>query len=125
MAVYDTTNIFARILRGEIPCKKVHEDEHVLAFHDINPQAPIHILIIPKGAYVSFDDFSQKATPDEITAFTRAVGAIARQNGLSPNGDAGGYRILANIGNNGGQEVPHFHVHLFGGRKLGRMIAKD
>ena len=125
MAAYDTTNIFARILRGEIPCKKVHEDEHVLAFHDINPQAPVHILIIPKGAYVSFDDFSQKATPDEITAFTRAVGAIARQNGLSPNGDAGGYRILANIGNNGGQEVPHFHVHLFGGRKLGRMIAKD
>lgn len=125
MAVYETTNIFARILRGEIPCKKVYEDEHVLAFHDINPQAPVHILIIPKGAYVSFDDFSQTATPDEITAFTRAVGAIARQHGLSPNGDAGGYRILANIGNNGGQEVPHFHVHLFGGRKLGRMIAKD
>ncbi len=125
MTAYDPNNIFARILRGEIPCKKVHEDEHVLAFHDINPQAPVHILIIPKGAYVSFDDFSQKASPDEITAFTRAVGAIARQNGLAPNGDGGGYRILANIGNNGGQEVPHFHVHLFGGRKLGRMIAKD
>ncbi len=125
MAVYDTDNIFARILRGEIPCKKVHEDEHVLAFHDIHPQAPVHILVIPKGAYVSFDDFSQKATAEEITAFTRAVGAIARQNGLSPNGNDGGYRILANIGNNGGQEVPHFHVHLFGGRKLGRMIAKD
>lgn len=125
MAAYDTNNIFARILRGEIPCKKVHEDEHVLAFHDINPQAPVHILIIPKGAYVSFDDFSQQATADEITAFTRAVGAIARQTGLSPNGHDGGYRILANTGSNGGQEVPHFHVHLFGGRKLGRMIAKD
>ena len=125
MAVYDTNNIFARILRGEIPCKKVHEDEHVLAFHDIHPQAPTHILIIPKGAYVSFDDFSAKATPEDITAFTRAVGAIARENGLAPNGDGGGYRILTNIGNNGGQEVPHFHVHLFGGRKLGRMIAKD
>ena len=122
---YDPDNVFAKILRGEIPNRTVYEDEWALAFHDINPAAPTHILIIPKGAYVSFDDFSQKATPDEITAFTRAVGAIARQNGLSPTGDAGGYRILANIGNNGGQEVPHFHVHLFGGRKLGRMIAKD
>jgi diadenosine tetraphosphate (Ap4A) HIT family hydrolase len=125
MTAYDSNNIFARILRGEIPCKKVHEDEHVLAFHDINPQAPTHVLIIPKAAYVSFDDFSQNATPAEITAFTRAVGAIARQCGLAPRGDDGGYRILTNIGNNGGQEVPHFHVHLFGGRKLGRMIAKD
>jgi diadenosine tetraphosphate (Ap4A) HIT family hydrolase len=121
MAAYDRDNIFARILRGEIPCKKVHEDEHVLAFHDINPQAPTHVLIIPKQAYVSFDDFSEKASPEEITAFTRAVGAIARKLGLASDG----YRILANIGNNGGQEVPHFHVHLFGGRRLGRMIAKD
>jgi diadenosine tetraphosphate (Ap4A) HIT family hydrolase len=125
MTAYDTTNIFARILRGEIPCEKVYEDEHVLAFHDIHPQAPVHVLIIPKGAYVSFDDFSQQASAEEIATFTRVVGAIARDLGLSPNGNDGGYRILANIGNNGGQEVPHFHVHLFGGRKLGRMIAKE
>lgn len=125
MAAYDPNNIFARILRGEIPCKKVHEDEHVLAFHDINPQAPVHVLIIPKGAYVSFDDFSQQASPAEIAAFTRAVGAIARELDLAPDRGGGGYRILSNIGTNAGQEVPHFHVHLFGGRKLGRMIAKD
>lgn len=126
MAAYDPTNIFARILRGEIPCKKIYEDEHVLAFHDINPQAPVHVLVIPKGPYVSFDDFSQSARPEEITAFTRAIGRIARDLGVAPTDDGGnGYRILANIGNNGGQEVPHFHVHLFGGRKLGRMINKD
>ena len=124
MAAYDPNNIFARILRGEISCKKVHEDEHVLAFHDIHPQAPVHILIIPKGLYVSFDDFSRDARPEEIVAFTRAVGAIAGQHGLSPAGDTGGYRILANTGRDGGQEVPHFHVHLFGGRPLGRMISK-
>lgn len=123
MAAYDPDNIFARILRGEIPCKKVHEDEHVLAFHDIHPQAPTHVLIIPKGAYVSFDDFSQQASPEEIVAFARAAGMVARQLGLAPE-DGGGYRILANIGNDGGQEVPHFHMHLFGGGPLGRMIAK-
>ena len=122
MAAYDPNNVFARILRGDIPCKKVHEDEHVLAFHDIHPQAPIHILIIPKGAYVSFDDFSRQAKSEEIVAFIRAVGAIASQHGLTPGEDAGGYRILANAGRDGGQEVPHFHVHLFGGRQLGRMI---
>lgn len=124
MAVYDPNNIFARILRGEIPCKKVHEDEHVLAFHDIHPQAPIHILIIPKGPYVSFDDFAREARPEEIVAFTRAVGMIAGQYGLTPGEGVGGYRILANTGWDGGQEVPHFHVHLFGGRQLGRMISK-
>lgn len=117
---YDRTNIFARILRGEIPCRKIYEDEHVLAFHDINPQAPTHILVIPKGAYVSLDDFSAAASDAEITAFTRAVGTIARTHGLSEPG----YRLLANHGRDAHQEVPHFHVHIFGGRDLGRMIPK-
>ena len=117
---YDANNVFARILRGELPCKKVFEDDHVLAFHDINPQAPIHVLVIPKGAYVSLDDFSAKAPAGELAAFFRAVGAIARQLGLVDSG----YRILANHGPNSHQEVPHFHVHIFAGRPLGRMISK-
>lgn len=116
---YDPDNIFARILRGEIPAKKVYEDEHALAFHDIAPQAPVHVLVIPKGAYVSWDDFSAKAGAEEIAGFIRAVGHVARELGLvSP-----GYRLLANVGMDGGQEVPHLHVHLFGGKALGRMIA--
>lgn len=116
---YDPDNIFARILRGEIPAKKVYEDEHALAFHDIAPQAPVHVLVIPKGAYVSWDDFSAKAGAEEIAGFIRAVGHVARELGLvSP-----GYRLLANVGVDGGQEVPHLHVHLFGGKALGRMIA--
>ena len=115
---YDDTNIFARILRGEIPSRKVHEDEWSLAFHDINPQAPTHILVIPKGPYCSFADFSAAASPEEIAGFFRAVGRIARDLGL----EAPGYRILANMGDHGGQEVPHFHVHLFAGRPLGRMV---
>jgi diadenosine tetraphosphate (Ap4A) HIT family hydrolase len=117
---YDETNIFARILRGEIPCKKVHEDEHSLAFHDINAQAPVHILVIPKGAYVSWDDFSARASDVEIAGFVRAVGKVAREQGLV----APGYRLLANAGPNSGQEVPHLHVHLFGGRPLGPMLAR-
>ena len=117
---YDPNNIFARILRGEIPCRKVYEDQHVLAFHDINPQTPVHILVIPKGEYVSFDDFSAKASAAELAAFLRAVGAIARDQGLADPG----YRILANHGRDAHQEVPHFHVHIFGGRPLGRMISK-
>ncbi len=115
---YDDNNIFARILRGEIPSRKVHEDEWALAFHDINPQAPTHILVIPKGRYCSFADFSASASPEEIAGFIRAVGKIAGDLGL----EAPGYRILANMGDHGGQEVPHFHVHLFAGRPLGRMI---
>lgn len=115
---YDPSNIFARILRGEIPCKKVFENEYALAFHDIHPQAPVHILVIPKGEYVSFDDFSATASPDEIVGFTQAVGEVARAHGLA----ASGYRILANHGPDSHQEVPHFHVHIFGGRKLGRML---
>src|SRR3954447_10828011 len=108
---YDDNNIFARILRGELPCKKVYEDEHVLAFHDINPLAPTHILVIPKGPYVSWDDFSDKASDAEIGAFVRAVGRIARDAGVLDDG----YRLLANVGQNSGQEVPHLHVHIFGG----------
>jgi histidine triad (HIT) family protein len=117
---YDDNNIFARILRGEIPSKKVYEDEHVLAFHDINPLSPTHILVIPKGPYVSWDDFSQQASDAEIAGFVRSVGKIARDEGLV--GD--GYRLLANVGLNSGQEVPHLHVHIFGGRPLGPMLAR-
>ena len=117
---YDESNIFARILRGEIPAKRVYEDEHALAFHDINAQAPTHILVIPKGAYVSWDDFSERAPEAEIAGFVRAVGKVARDEGLV----APGYRLLANVGAHGGQEVPHLHVHLFGGRGLGPMLAR-
>lgn len=117
---YDDSNIFAKILRGEIPSKRVYEDEFALAFHDINPQAPVHILVIPKRAYVSWDDFSERGTAEEIAGFVRAVGRIAREQGLV----VPGYRLLANVGANGGQEVPHLHVHLFGGRGLGPMLAR-
>lgn len=115
---YDDNNIFARILRGEIPSRKVYEDEWSLAFHDINPQAPTHILVVPKGRYCSFADFSAAASTEEIAGFIRAVGKVARELGL----EAPGYRILANMGDHGGQEVPHLHIHLFAGRPLGRMI---
>ena len=117
---YDRDNIFARILRGEIPNNTVYEDEWALAFHDIAPQAPVHILVIPKGAYVSWDDFSAKASPEEIAGFVRAVGHVAREYGLVEPG----YRLLVNVGREGGQEIPHLHVHLFGGRPLGPMIAR-
>jgi len=117
---YDESNIFARILRGEIPCTKVHEDEQALAFHDINAQAPVHILVIPKGAYVSWDDFSERGSDAEIAGFVRAVGQVAREQALV----APGYRLLANVGAHGGQEVPHLHVHLFGGRGLGPMLGR-
>ena len=118
MPAYDDSNIFAKILRGEIPCDKVYEDDHVLAFRDIQPQTPVHVLVIPKGAYVSFDDFSEQASDGEIAAFVRAAGQIARDLGIV--GD--GYRILANHGRDANQEVPHFHLHLFAGKPLGRMI---
>ena len=119
-APYDDTNIFAKILRGEIPCGKVYEDDHALAFNDINPQAPTHILVIPKGRYVSWDDFSANAPDAEIAGFIRAVGHVARAAGLVEPG----YRLLANIGHNGHQEVPHLHVHIFGGQALGPMLAR-
>ena len=118
---YDDSNIFARVLRGEIPCKKVHEDEWSLAFHDINPQAPVHVLVIPKGRYCSFADFSANASADEIAGFMRAVGKVAKQLGL----EAQGYRLLANMGPHSGQEVPHLHVHLFAGRPLGPMLQRE
>ena len=118
---YDPGNIFARILRGEIPSTRVYEDEWAIAFEDINPQAEIHTLIVPRAAYVSWDDFSARASDGEIAGFVRAVGEVARQKGLVEPG----YRLLANVGGHGGQEVPHLHVHLFGGQPLGPMIARN
>jgi diadenosine tetraphosphate (Ap4A) HIT family hydrolase len=118
---YDTNNVFARILRGEIPSKKIYEDAHVLAFHDIRPQAPVHALVIPKGAYESIDDFHEKASDAEIAALGRAIGKVARLLGVAQSG----YRTLANSGADAHQEVPHLHFHIFGGRPLGRMIGRD
>ncbi|MDJ0387821.1 histidine triad nucleotide-binding protein [Roseomonas sp. E05] len=117
---YDGGNVFARILRGEIPAKKIYEDEHALAFHDIAPKAPVHVLVIPKGAYVSVADFSANAGAEAVAGFWRAVGQVARQLGL----EGPGYRVLTNMGPDGGQEVPHFHVHIFGGRALGPMLSE-
>lgn len=117
---YDDQNIFAKILRGEIPNRTVYEDDFALAFHDINPQAPTHVLVIPKGAYVCWDDFSAKASDAEIAGFIRAVGKVARDLGLV----APGYRLLANAGTDSHQEVPHLHVHLFAGRPLGPMLVR-
>ena len=117
---YDDQNIFAKILRGEIPCNKVFEDEHALAFHDIAPLAALHVLVIPKGAYVSWDDFSKDASDAELAGFARAVGEVAR----IVEADSQGYRLLANSGKRAGQEVPHLHVHIFGGQPLGPMLAK-
>jgi histidine triad (HIT) family protein len=117
---YDDQNVFAKILRGEIPNRTVYEDDFALAFHDINPQAPTHVLVIPKGAYVCWDDFSAKASDAEIAGFVRAVGKVARDLGLV----APGYRLLANTGTNSHQEVPHLHVHLFAGQPLGPMLAR-
>ncbi len=115
---YDPENIFAKILRGEIPCTKVFENDHALAFEDINPQAPVHVLVIPKGAYVSMADFSSQATDLEIAAFNRAVGEVARLKGLQETG----YRTLANHGDDAHQDVPHYHVHVLGGRDLGGLV---
>lgn len=119
-APYDDQNIFAKILRGEIPNRTVYENAFALAFHDINPQAPDHILVIPKGRYVSWDDFSAKASDAELAGFVRAVGHVARAAGLVEPG----YRLLANIGHHGHQEVPHLHVHIFGGRQFGAMLPR-
>jgi len=119
MSSYDSNNIFAKILRGEIPCDKVYEDDHVLAFNDIAPQAPTHILVIPKGQYTAIDDFGANASAEEVKALYAAVATIAKDKGLE--GD--GFRVIANTGTNGGQEVPHFHLHILGGKKLGPMLA--
>ncbi len=118
---YDDQNIFAKILRGEIPCNRVYEDDYALAFHDIAPQAPVHVLVIPKGPYISTADFSEKASDAEIAGFFRAVGTVARQLGL----DEPGYRVIANTGRAAHQEVPHLHVHIFGGRSMKGMIPKE
>ena len=117
---YDDNNIFAKILRGELPANKVYDDEHALAFHDINPLAPVHILVIPKGPYVSWEDFSARASDAELAGFARAIGKVARDQQL----EVQGYRLLANIGKRAGQEVPHLHVHIFGGQPLGPMLAR-
>ncbi len=117
---YDDNNIFAKILRGEIANRTVYENQYALAFHDINPQAPVHMLVIPKGRYVSWDDFTASASDAEITGFIRAIGHVARAAGLA----APGYRLLSNVGGNGHQEVPHLHVHIFGGKQMGAMLPR-
>jgi histidine triad (HIT) family protein len=121
---YDQNNIFAKILRGEIPCDKVYESDHALAFKDINPQAKVHVLVIPKGAYVNMDDFSQNASSEEITGLIRALGEVAKIVGVSEYTSGKGYRYIGNNGSDGGQEVPHLHFHIVGGEPLGRMISK-
>jgi len=115
---YDKNNIFAKIIRGEIPCDKVYEDEHTLAFKDIQPARPVHILVIPKGEYVSMDDFSANASMEELAAFTKAIGTVARDAGVAESG----YRVIGNTGEHGHQEVPHLHVHVLGGASAGPMV---
>ena len=118
---YDDNNIFAKILRGEISCKKIYEDDHVLSFHDINPQKKVHALVIPKGKYIDLDDFSQKASSEEMVGLLKGINLVAKKLGISVDGGKG-YRALANISEHGGQEVPHLHFHLFGGEKVGKMV---
>jgi histidine triad (HIT) family protein len=120
LAPYDPNNIFARILRDEIPSRRVYEDAFAIAFHDLNPQAPVHILVIPRGPYVSWADFSAHASDAEIAGFVRAVGTVAREQGL----DEPGYRLLSNAGLHAHQEVPHLHVHIFGGTQMGAMLPR-
>lgn len=120
---YDQNNIFAKILRGEIPCDKIYESDHALAFKDIHPQAKVHVLVIPKGAYVNMDDFSQNASSEEITGLIRALGEVAKIVGVSQYSSGKGYRYMGNNGPDGGQEVPHLHFHIVGGEPLGRMVS--
>ncbi|QQR69504.1 MAG: HIT domain-containing protein [Alphaproteobacteria bacterium] len=117
---YDSSNVFARILKGEIPCKKLHEDAHSLAFPDISPKADLHVLVLPKGSYVDFSDFTQNASDEEIVAWVRAINVVAQQHGM----DKTGFRLIVNQGANGGQEVPHLHAHVLGGQKLGSMLPE-
>jgi histidine triad (HIT) family protein len=121
---YDDQNIFARIVRGEIPCKKVLETAHALAFHDIQPQAPVHVLVIPKGRYVNADHFGSAASEVELAGFARAIAEAARVTGVAEAAGGGGYRLIANTGPDGRQDVPHYHVHILGGEKFGRMLPK-
>jgi len=120
---YDNNNIFAKILRGEIPCKKIYEDNFVLSFYDINPQKKIHALVIPKGKYVDFDDFSDHASLEEIEGLIKGINTVAKKLGISSS-NGKGYRVLANISDHGGQEVPHLHFHLLGGEKIGKMVSE-
>ena len=118
---YEDNNIFAKILRGEIPCKKIYEDEYVLSYYDINPQKKIHALVIPKGKYIDLDDFCKNASPNEMVGMFKGIEEVAKKLGIS-NDKGKGYRALTNIGSDGGQEVPHLHFHLFGGEKIGKMV---
>jgi len=120
---YDKSNIFAKILRGEITCKKVYDDEFVLAFHDINPQKKVHVIVIPKGEYVNLDDFSSKASEKEISSLIKGISIVAKKIGVSDEVKGGGYRSLVNVGENAGQEVFHLHFHIFGGEKVGKMVS--
>ena len=119
--IYDQQNIFAKILRGEIPCNKIDECEHTLSFHDIQPQAPVHILVIPKGAYVNVIDFSENASIEEQAAFLAAISRVAKMAGVAEDG----YRLISNSGTHGHQEVPHLHMHILGGQPLGRMMPSN
>ena len=121
--IYDKNNIFAKILRGEIPCKKIYEDDYVLAFHDRNPQKKVHALVIPKGDYINLDDFSSKASDKEISGLIKGIAIVAKKLGISEVSKGEGYRSLVNVGENGGQEVPHLHFHIFGGEKVGKMVS--
>ena len=120
---YNRNNIFAKILKGEVPCKKIYEDQFVLAFYDINPQKKVHALVISKGEYVDLDDFSLKASKDEISGLIKGISIVAKKIGVSEEVKGGGYRSLVNVGENGGQEVPHLHFHIFGGEKVGKMVT--
>ena len=120
---YDKNNIFAKILRGKIPCKKIYEDEFVLAFHDVNPQKKVHALVIPTREYVNLDDISSKASEKEIAGLIKGISIVAKKVGISAEVKGGGYRSLVNIGENGGQEVPHLHFHIFGGEKVGKLLS--
>ena len=121
--MYDKNNIFAKILRGEIPCKKIYESANVLAFHDVNPQKKVHALVIPKGEYVDLDDLNSKASEEEIVELIKAITIVAKKIGISDLVKGGGYRSLVNAGENAGQEVPHLHFHIFGGEKIGKMVS--
>ena len=120
---YDKNNIFAKILKGDIPCKKIYENDYVLSFHDVNPQKTIHALVIPKGQYTDLDDFIQNAKEKEIVGLIKGIGTVAKKIGVSNAEKGGGYRSLVNVGENGGQEVPHLHFHIFGGEKVGKMVT--
>ena len=120
---YDKNNIFAKILRGEIPCKKIYEDDYVFAFYDANPKKIIHALVIPKGEYINLDDFSLKASEKEMVGLIKGINIVAKKIKVSESVDGGGYRSLVNVGKNGGQEVPHLHFHVFGGEKIGKMVS--